>query len=116
MAKRSIESRVAIVEGQLKTAKGKITEITIEGGFDGPGVAVRAQIIGGLSYEGEAGEDFLSFQSRVRLIAEAERAKCIIYGGMLPAPSEWEEPPGMAEALAKAAWRGADEIDCDDGL
>ena len=111
MAKRSVESRLAIVERKLKTAKGKITEITIEGGFDGPGVAVRAQIIGGLSYEGEAGEDFLSFQSRVRLIAEAEGAKAVVYGGLPPDPVEWAEAPEQAEALAKTAWCGTDEMD-----
>jgi hypothetical protein len=111
MSKRSVESRLTIVERKLKTTKA-ITEIVIEGGFDGPGVAVRAQIIGGLSYEGEAGEDFLSLKSRVRLIAEAEGAKCIIYGGMSPAPSEWEEPPGMAEAVVQAG-RTGDELDFD---
>ena len=65
MSKKSIESRLTIVERLLKTAKGVIKEIYIQGGLSGPGIAVRAHIIGGQCYEGEVGEDFDSFQNRV---------------------------------------------------
>jgi hypothetical protein len=108
MSKRSIESRLTLVERQLTSAKGEITEIYITGGLD-PGV--RAHILGGGYFEGEPGEGFDSLRARVRAIAEADRAKAIVYGGMRPPPTEWAEPPGMEEALVKAAWRGTDEMD-----
>jgi len=63
MSKRSVESRLTIVERKLKTAKGKLTEITIEGGFDGPGVAVRAQIIGGCYMRGRPVKIFFLFKA-----------------------------------------------------
>jgi hypothetical protein len=109
MLKKSIESRLTIVERQLISAKGVINEIYIEGGLD-PGV--RAHIVGGAYFEGELGEDLESLRTRVRSIAEAEGAKFIVYGGVPPNPPEWATPPGMEEALEKAGLRRADEIDC----
>ena len=75
MSKKTLQSRLSIVERELVTAKGVIKELYLEGGFYGPGVAIRAKIIGGLSFEGEPGEQFEAFQTRIRAVAEAEGAE-----------------------------------------
>jgi len=108
MSNRSIKTRITRAEQTLTSAKGVISEIFIDGGLD-PGV--RAQIVGGQFYEGEPGEHLADLQIRVRAIAEAQGAKFIVYGGMRPPPAEWAEPPGMTDALEKAAWSNADEMD-----
>jgi hypothetical protein len=112
LSKSSITKRLSVVERQLETTKGKITEFYIEGGLSGSGVAVRAHIIGGQCYEGEPGEEFESFRKRIRAIAETEGADAVVFGGLPPTPTEWAEPPGMEEALARAG-RTGDEIDLD---
>ncbi len=95
----------------MKTAKGEITEIFIEGGLGGPGIAIRAQIVGGQCFEGEAGEDLDAFRTRIRAIAETEGAKFLVFGGLPPNPAEWSVPPGIEEALEKAGRSGVDELD-----
>ena len=110
MSKKSIESRLTVVERQLVLAKGVMNEIYIQYGANIP---VRAKIVG-QSFEGEPGEDFDSLQTRVRSSAEAEGAKVIVYGGFPENPREWAGPPGMADALVKANWYNTDELDSDD--
>ena len=97
-----------MAEQLLTPAKGFIGEIFIEGiGVDS---GVRAQIVGGQSFEGEPGEKLESLKTRVRAIAEAEGADLIVYGGAPFPPYEFAEPPGQAEALARAN-RPTDELD-----
>jgi hypothetical protein len=104
---KPMKRRIAMAEQRLTPAKRRIREIYIEGGLD---AGVRAEIVGGPSFEGEPGEKLESLRTRVRPIAEAEGATLVVYGGLPPPPYEFAEPPGMAEALARAN-RPTDELD-----
>ena len=109
MSKKSLESRLSIVEHQLVLAKGVLKEIYIKHGAK---IAVRAKIVGGESFEGEPGEEFDAFQTRIRAIAEAERANVVVYGGLPDNPTEWATPPGMEEAAARVRL-SLDEFEAD---
>jgi len=101
-----------MAEQRLTPPKRPIREIFIEGG--GLDAGVRAQIVGGASFEGEPGETLKSLQTRVRAVAEAEGATFIVYGGPPFPPYEFAEPPGMMEALARTS-RPTDELDTELG-
>jgi len=48
------------------------------------------------------------------MLPTARSASFIVYGGLPDGPVEWAQPPGQEEALAKAKWYEADELDSDD--
>jgi hypothetical protein len=105
---KKLATRLADVEKKL-TRSNSIQEIHIRGGLT-PGVAIRASFAGH-RLEGEPGETFEDFCVRARAAAHAVKAEVIIFGGLPPPPVEWAPPTGMEEALAKAAWSAADEMD-----
>jgi hypothetical protein len=109
---KTIKRRLAAVIQQLVQPKKAIREVIVRGGLV-HGVAHQARIVGGQTIQAEPDESFEDFRQRMRVVAESEGAKSIIFGGLTDAPVEWAQPPGQEEALAKAGKRGTDEIDSD---
>lgn len=109
---KKLERRLAKSEIVLACSEHSLHEIYVSGGLQA-GVAIRASFAG-YRLEGEPGETFDDFCVRARAAAHAVKAKLIVFGGLPATPTEWAQPPGLEEALAKAAMRGSDEIDSDE--
>jgi hypothetical protein len=103
MVNKSTERRLAAAEHQLTPQKQAIQEIFVSGGLV-DGIAPQARIAGGQTIQADLGETLEDFPRRMLVIAESEGAKFIVYGGLPDGPVGWAQPPGIEEALTKAAW------------
>jgi hypothetical protein len=112
MVNKSTERRLAAVEQRLTLQTPTLHEIIIYNGLV-EGIAPQARIVGGQTIQAEPGESFEDFRQRVRVVATADGAKCIVFGGLPDGPVQWATPPGQEEALAAAGMRATDEIDVD---